>query len=127
MGQSRGELTKRGQAFRASRFGLSLFEAAIGFGETFGEFTIQPRLLLALLREAVNHHGGEKEKHDAQREVGERLGRYLVFLHGGIEIRTVRGRREEGPKEREPRSAIESRSDDREVINRIVTAVDSDF
>src|SRR5258708_1011819 len=127
MSQSSGELAESGQAFGTPRFGLSLFEAAIGFGEAFGEFTIQPRLLLALLREAVDDHGSEKEKHDAQREVAESLGSQFVFLHRGIEIRTVGGGSEEGPKQREPRATVERRRDDRKIINRIVTAVDSDF
>jgi len=63
----------------------------------------------------------------AQREVGESLGSQFVFLHRGIEIRTVGGGRKNGPEQREPRAAVECRGDDRKIINRIVTAVDSDF
>src|SRR3981189_1861696 len=107
MSQSSGELAEGGQAVGAPCLRLSLLGAAISFGESFGKFTIQLRLLLALLREAVDDHGGEKEKHDTQREVGERLGSQFVFFHRGIEIRTVRGRRKHGPKQREPRAAVE--------------------
>src|ERR1700676_669863 len=127
MSQSRGELAKSGQAFGAPRFGLSLFETAISSREAFGKYTIQPRLLLALLRKAIDHHGGEKEKHDPQREVAESLGSQFVFFHRGIEIRTVGGGRKQGPEQREPRAAVECRGDDRKIINRIVTAVDPDF
>src|SRR3981189_1613149 len=107
MSQSSGELAEGGQAFGAPRLRLSLLEAAISFGETFSEFTIQPRLLLALLREAVDHHGRQKEKHDTQREVAESLGSQFVFLHRWIEIRTVGSGRKHGPDQREPRAAVE--------------------
>ena len=68
MRQSGRKLAERGQPFRAPRFGLSLLQAAIGFGQAFGEITVQLGLMLALLREAVDHHGGQKEKQDAQAE-----------------------------------------------------------
>src|ERR1019366_6568574 len=127
MRQSSRELAEGGQAFGAPRFSLSLLQAAIGFGEALGEVTVQVGLMPALLREAVDDHGGEKEKHDAQREVAESLGSQFVFLHRGIEIRAVGGGCKQGPEQRQPRSTVECRGNDRKIINRIVTAVDSDF
>ena len=53
---------------RASACGL--LEAAIGFRQAFREFAVQLGLMPALLREAVHHHGREKEKQDAAARAG---------------------------------------------------------
>ncbi len=120
-------MAESGQPFRAPRFRLRVLQTAIGFGEAFSQIAIQLGLMLTLLREAVDDHGSKKEKQDAQREVADSLGSQFVFLHRGIEIRAVGGRRKQRPEHRQPRATVKCRGDDRQIIDGIVTAVDSDF
>ncbi len=104
-----------------------MLQAAIGFGEAFGEVTVQLGLMPALLRETIDDHGSKKEKHDAQGEEAESLGSQFVFLHRGVEIGAIESGGDEGPEQCQPWSAVERGRDDRDEINRPVTAVDSDF
>src|SRR5580658_1928379 len=127
MSQPRRELPQRGQPLRAPRLCLRLLQPAIGLRQPLRQVTIQLRLMQALLRKTVHHHRRQKEKQYAQRQITKSLWRQLIFLHRRIEIRAISRRRKKGPKQRQPGPAIKRRSNHRQVINRIVAAVDPNF
>ena len=84
-------------------------------------------LVAALLRKAIDDHGGKEEEHDAQDEEADGFAGDLVLLHGGIEVGAVGGGGEQCPEKRQPGGAIEGGGDDGEEVDGPIAAVDAGF
>ena len=127
MRQSGGKLAESDQPLRSARFGLSLFQAAIGFGQAFGEIAVQLCLMLALLAKRLTTMAARKKNRIRRPSNPSASGVKLVFLHCRVEIGTIGSRSKQGPQQRRPGTAIQRGGHDRNKVDGPVTAVNTDF
>ena len=124
MRQPGRKLPQGRQPFGPPRLRLGPLELKIGFRQLLRHLLVLQGLASVLDDKAVHHDGRHKEEHDPDSEFSRSGRRKRVFLQRGIKIRAVSRRGESGPEQCAPGPEVDRRRHNRNVIDRIVTAVD---
>lgn len=127
MGKAGGKLPKSGEAFGTAGLSFGFAELAVGLLKGFGKSRLRDDLAPVFDGEAVHEYTGEKEKQNADSEDVITLGCYFIFRLRRNQKRQIGKARDGCPKKGAQRAEIDSGADHRQVVDRVVAAVDADL